>query len=870
MGPSNLSFKYFDLDLTFSNYGFNDLKKAVNGTHNIGELRFETLDGRIHTINSHNIRTSKNNVISVESDNVVTRNAVLRLLEEQFGDNAKLGVALNEIRERLVGGSNGTKPISRDEVRFMISLLESEAKDSTATVLTANQVRAKLDLSERLKTCSSSVRKAWAKCHGDEIKTYIKGWGKSTVLEELSVNVKSSQKNQKPAFDPAAVPSAQAKGKTDLFAAETKKLDALLDSDLKALRGAGADNRVLVNEKIATVKNNLTESLSGEMTSLKTFLDDARVNSPALCNLAKGIAELRVKLDEVKRKLTAAKRSPEKAAQVPDLLAQQVTLSNDLVAKQKEFTEKSMSHQEKAIAELSGNLDKAKAADPNSATTKTLSEALAALEKELQKELPKVDLSRKFMLAEGEALQAAKARLAAVKAKIPQGELEKTDSPWTKTIEQLKALPFCTNNLEVDEGKFHDFLLNQLVELAGCKADQALDRLLTGCSTPKELAQAIEGNKDSLVHFVENGPARLMSSLLVGDSRNLNANLFGEMNFGKVVRVMLNAVESWTNVFADLTDKERADASGLHVMSPEEFMEVMAVRDGDPALGKTKAIGRMDEANIRSKALTDSIFSKKSEFISDVSLHLDRVPIGQKMEAFMKGPAVDIAILFGRDRAIQAIVDKLKQEKPETAALLLGALIDALHAVRPLKKVSDIEHPHVVKYDYCLRPANFDPEAAMRKAQDILENPEVQYEEVFATEMPREAELRYENLSEQNENPVANEGGGSKVANWFNNLAPVKWIRSKVQKQQLRTRNEEITDIVQSYVREQRTFDLSNVNNADANRKVRMGNEILRMIALFTNDDKILFMSKNDVGKELEDLKAGWGSYNAPILEGIE
>ena len=867
MSSPTLNFQVRNADFKLANYGFNDLKKTVNGTHNIGELRFSSLDDRIHTINSHNIRTSKNNVISTGADNLVTRNAVLRLLEEQFGDNAKLGVALNEIRERLVGGTNGLKPISRDEVRFMISLLESEAKYSTATVLSANQVRAKLDLSERLKTCSSGVRKAWAKCHGDEIKTYIKGWGKSTVLEELSDNVKKFQNFQKKfAFDPAAVPSA--KGKTELSAEETKKLGSLLDSDLrvmkkaigelqvqldkakaadpssavtktlsdalvaaqeqvrkltekldektldselKALRSAGADNRVLVNEKMAVVKENLMESLSGEVTRLRELLANVGKKPQSTGHLARQRAEQQV------------------------------------------------------------NLAMAKAADPNSATTKNLSEKLASLDKELAE----MTLCNSFLLFEGEALQSAKARLAAVKAKIPQGKL-KEDSHWTKTIEQLKALPFCTNNLEVDEGKFRDFLLNQLVELAGCKADQALDRMLAGCSTPKELAQAIESNKDSLVHFFGNGSTLLMRSLLNLDSSHHNANLFGEMNFGKVVNAMLNAVESWTNVFADLTDKERGEATRLHVMSPQEFMEVAAVRVGDPALGKTKAIGRVDEANDRFKAFSDSILSKKFKGTWDVGFHFDKLPLGPKMMAFVNGPAVDIAILFGRDRAIQAIVDKLKQEKPETAALLLGALIDALHAVRPLKKVSDIEHPHVVKYDYCLRPANFDPEAAMGKAQDILENPEVQHEEVFATEMPREAELRYENLSEQNENPVANEGGGSKVANWFNNLAPVKWIRSKVQKQQQRTRNEEITDIVQSYVREQRTFDLSNVNNADANRKARMGDEILRLIALFTDGKNplanggILRMSSNEVEKELEDLKAGWGNPNDPILEGIE
>ena len=55
-----------------------------------------------------------------------------------------------------------------------------------------------------------------------------------------------------------------------------------------------------------------------------------------------------------------------------------------------------------------------------------------------------------------------------------------------------------------------------------------------------------------------------------------------------------------------------------------------------------------------------------------------------------------------------------------------------------------------------------------------------------------------------------------------------------------------------------------------------MGDEILRMIALFTDGKNplanggILRMSSNEVEKELEDLKAGWGSYNAPILEGIE
>lgn len=205
LGLSNtIQFKVGDSHtLSLKNFGFEKLKTAVNGKRNIGELRFSLDDGQIHKINNHDIMTWKNHTVTTGNENLVTRNAILAILETKYELDVHLGDIFKAIKEKLVGKTDLHKPISRDEVRLMIDLLESESKVARTMesapnagkikdyLLTPGQIKAKLDLSQRLKTCDPAVREAWMKHHGGEIKDYIKGWGKSKVLNTVSDNVKA-------------------------------------------------------------------------------------------------------------------------------------------------------------------------------------------------------------------------------------------------------------------------------------------------------------------------------------------------------------------------------------------------------------------------------------------------------------------------------------------------------------------------------------------------------------------------------------------------------------------------------------------------------------------------------------------------------
>ena len=193
-----------DVSRTLKKFTFANLEAKVNGNCNIGELRFDSSDGAIHSINSHDFWTGLNNKRPNLCENAATRSAVLALLEGQFGATAELQEVFAEIKERLVGKANVHKPISRDEVRVMINLLKHEAGDdlTDGKILSREKVRMHLDISEGLKTGGRAVRTAWAAAKGDKIKTYIKGWGRSSVLNEVSANVRKSLENEKTIDDP--------------------------------------------------------------------------------------------------------------------------------------------------------------------------------------------------------------------------------------------------------------------------------------------------------------------------------------------------------------------------------------------------------------------------------------------------------------------------------------------------------------------------------------------------------------------------------------------------------------------------------------------------------------------------------------------
>ena len=265
MAGTSISFSVLNSGFTLRDFTFDDLRNKVNGDYNVGELRFE--GGKLHSINSHQFWTALNNVTTQPAENLLTRNAVMALLDSKFGGNANLTVALVEVRAKLLGDGASTRPISRDEVRFMINLLESESSQSSADDrLSPEQVREKLDISERLKTCGPAVREAWARLNPGSIRQYIKEWGRADVLNTVSRNVRSRLKGQMPLNDPASA----LKGFVFM---RSRQGTSALPNGVQDLFAAPAASRQQVRGKIAMIKARL-------MDSLKTGLDAAQIDMP--------------------------------------------------------------------------------------------------------------------------------------------------------------------------------------------------------------------------------------------------------------------------------------------------------------------------------------------------------------------------------------------------------------------------------------------------------------------------------------------------------------------------------------------------------------------------------------------------------------
>ena len=277
---SNIQFSLKNYEIfELKNFGFNELKQAVNGDCNIGELRFNKSDGQIHRINSHSFWTCANHKITSIAENAITRNAVLKLLEGQFGYDANIAGVFNEIKERLIGDANLCKPISRDEVRFMINLLESESivgQSNKDLVLTSEQVRAKLDLSQHLKTCSSAVRNAWANLHGDEIKDYIKGWGKSKALNTVSDNVRAHNTSiGKEDYAPTEVAPIRKQGNPPPIAPANPEVEGsenvVLSSDIQSR----LETRTQVETYKTTLKGSIAKQL--EKVNVEEMLNETSI-----------------------------------------------------------------------------------------------------------------------------------------------------------------------------------------------------------------------------------------------------------------------------------------------------------------------------------------------------------------------------------------------------------------------------------------------------------------------------------------------------------------------------------------------------------------------------------------------------------------
>ena len=244
-----------------SEFKFEDLERKVNGELNIGELRFDSSDGKIHTVNSHDFWTILNHKKPSVGENAATRSAIKKLLDDKFGTQDELRDVLAEISERLIGGTNARKPISRDEVRVMINLLKHEQNGMTGgRILSREQVRAQLDISERLKTSGPAVRRAWENLNGPTIANYIKGWGRSSVLNDVSDNVRTSLKGERTVNDPKVA--------LKNFFFEEKRVSNSDESTIneiftEALLHGGPDDR----GKIEAVKQSFLDAIDAKLES---------------------------------------------------------------------------------------------------------------------------------------------------------------------------------------------------------------------------------------------------------------------------------------------------------------------------------------------------------------------------------------------------------------------------------------------------------------------------------------------------------------------------------------------------------------------------------------------------------------------------
>ena len=119
------------------NFSFADLEKKVDGSKNLGELKFGA-DGKLHRINNHAFFTSKNTVVTTADENRNTREVIMALLNDKFGQGTELQRnLLLEAEKILLGDDVVFRPISRDEVRQIIAELKnvnaSEASMNTMT-----------------------------------------------------------------------------------------------------------------------------------------------------------------------------------------------------------------------------------------------------------------------------------------------------------------------------------------------------------------------------------------------------------------------------------------------------------------------------------------------------------------------------------------------------------------------------------------------------------------------------------------------------------------------------------------------------------------------------------------------------------------
>lgn len=179
---------------TLLDFGYDDLKSKVNGDYNKGELLFS--GGKIHRINNHVTFTAFNHRTTNEVENTTTRRAIYALIQDKWetslGENNDV---YQEVKRQLVGNpSLLPKPISRDEVRFMLNLLESEKarQNDSQHGMDASDAHRQLEISRGLKVCTPEMREVFAKTRtAESMRQFVKGWRSDHHAE---VNERSSNR----------------------------------------------------------------------------------------------------------------------------------------------------------------------------------------------------------------------------------------------------------------------------------------------------------------------------------------------------------------------------------------------------------------------------------------------------------------------------------------------------------------------------------------------------------------------------------------------------------------------------------------------------------------------------------------------------
>lgn len=165
------------------NFTFDDLEKKVNGSKNIGELRFGK-DGKLHRVNNHSFFTGWNTHVTTGAENEQARMLILELINDNWRGDLE-GYQTDQrqaVQKLLLGDDVRFDPISRDEVRVIIDMIKkglsgSQITDSVMLVrcIKANAVNAAA-FQQRMKSMELDISKV------------IKGWNLSDTAQTRSVN----------------------------------------------------------------------------------------------------------------------------------------------------------------------------------------------------------------------------------------------------------------------------------------------------------------------------------------------------------------------------------------------------------------------------------------------------------------------------------------------------------------------------------------------------------------------------------------------------------------------------------------------------------------------------------------------------------